>query len=89
MAKEKNPYVSYSLEDIQRIESNFAIQLNDDLFYTEDGRYSFKMDKAEYFFNELKHGLSEIVKSDTEDDDQLEHAWTCLLNLRIFPIRIH
>lgn len=91
MAKKKelieSPYINYSVEEICAAEAgNYVIQIGGD-FFSYNGKIGFSRKRAEMFYDDVWGGLKEMKKtgSETEKTD----AQMCLLNLRIYPLRIH
>lgn len=83
----KGPYGQYSVDEVMQVEAgNYFIQVGSDIF-SYDGKMAFSRDRAEMFFDSIFNDLTAMKENGTEI--QKQDAITCLLLLRIFPMRIH
>jgi hypothetical protein len=84
---EKSPYANFSVEEILRAENGaFLIQLGGE-FFDYKKKYSFTIETAERFVEEIQQGLRDMLKDPAKKDKA--EILTSLLNLRIIPLRFH
>lgn len=85
---EKNPYGQHSVEDVNAAEAGFYyIQLGGDIFQSEEGKMAFDKERVDFYFSEIWNGLEDMKENGTAEEKS--DASQCLLNLKIFPLRIH
>ncbi len=85
---EKSPYRDYTIEDVLAAEAgHYYIQIGTEIFQSESGKMAFKKDRVDELFESILGGLKEMKKSNNKRE--VEDAHACLLNFRIFPLRIH
>jgi len=83
----KNPYVTYTLEEIMQIEAgHYFIQVGTDIF-SDDGKMAFSKDRAEHLYDNILKDLT-IMKKDGTELEQAD-AQGCLLFLQIHKMRIN
>lgn len=86
MSDKKAP--KFTEQDLIEAEAgHYYIQIGDDIFITEDGMMAFNKKRAEHFFDVARAGLEDMKQNGNE---QLRtDAVSCLMFLRIHPLRIH
>lgn len=84
---EKNPYVSYSIEDVAKVEAGYyVIRVGSDLF-SYNGKMAFDKKNADNYYQQVWDGLIDLIKNGGELEK--EDAMHCLMHLQMFPLRIH
>lgn len=86
MAREKNPYVNHSIEDVEAAELNsYIIQIGTELF--NEGPYeAFPKHKADQFHDAILRGFRDIFRHGTEQEKK--DVMNVISNFRIVPLRI-
>jgi hypothetical protein len=85
--KKKNIFGKYTQEQVQQAEAtNFVILLGHDLFSFE-GRYTFVIEDAEHYRDQIIGGLMEILENGSPAE--IAEAEVCLCHLKIMPFRLH
>ena len=81
-------YGGYTAEEVVAIEAmHYYIQIGDEMLESETGKLSFGKGRAEQLFSQVFEGLRHMKKFGTQEEKaDAEH---CLLNFRIWPLRIH
>lgn len=92
MSKDKKKsdimYAGYTAEEVMAIEAaHYYIQIGDEMLESETGKLSFTKDRAEQLFDQVLESLKHMRKFGTPEEK--EDARKCLLNFRIWPLRIH
>lgn len=83
----KSPYGQYSLEEVMMVEAgHYFIQVGGDVF-SYDGKMAFSRDRAEMFYDNILKDLNSMKTNG--DERSKSDAKSCLLHLRICPMRIH
>ena len=83
----KSPYGQYSEEEVMQVEAgHYFIQVGADIF-SHDGKMAFNRDRAESIYDNIFDDLTAMKENGT--DKQKEDAESCLLFLRIHPMRVH
>jgi hypothetical protein len=84
---DKNPFITYSLEEIMQIEAgHYFIQIGTDVF-SEEGKMAFSRDRAEHLYDGILEDLT--LLSENGNEIQQADAKACLLFLQIHSMRIH
>lgn len=84
---EKSPYGKFSIQDVAEAEAgHFVIQVGADLFSYND-KMAFNKERTEKFFEDILNGLNDMKENGSKEER--EDALKCLINLRIYPLRIH
>lgn len=85
---EKSPYRDYSIADVHAAETgNYYIQIGAEIFQSENGKMAFNKKRVEEMFDTLRSGLEDMKRS--KNQQEVEDAYSCLCNLKIYPLRIH
>lgn len=85
--QEDNPYLAFTLDEVENAESNhWYVQVDGEVAFTE-GRYTHSKDTAERIFWSLLDSL--VHMKENGDPEEMEDAHKCLLNLRLHKLRIH
>lgn len=85
--KKKNPYVSISPEQLADAEANyFVIQIGHE-FFVDNGKMSFKKNKAENIYFDLLEGIGDMLTS--KDEVERQEAFSILCHFRLIPVRVH
>lgn len=85
--KKKNPFVTYTTDEILATEENtYIIQVGPDLFST-DTKLSFTKKQADHYFETILLALEDQIKNGTKRDKK--EAKIILKNMRILPLRFH
>lgn len=86
MAKSKNPFVGYTIREVEEAEScSFIIQIGNSVF-SRNGEYVFSKSQAERYYNKLLNSILNTLKDGNET--QKHSAKKCLEKLKIMPLRI-
>jgi hypothetical protein len=82
----KSPFKNFTLEEIQRAESNsFVIQIGND-FYNKNGDFTFTIGQAEKYYEILLENI--LITLDEGTPKQKKAALSCLARLHILPLRL-
>ncbi|MCX9024622.1 MAG: hypothetical protein OIN85_00835 [Candidatus Methanoperedens sp.] len=83
----KNPFVTYSEEEIKSTESTtFVLQAGSDFFET-DGAFLFAEADAHHFYKNILGEVTRQIKEGTRSEKK--NARRLLMNLRVMPFRVH
>jgi len=83
----KGPYGQYTEHEVMLVEAgHYFIQVGSDIF-SFDGKMAFTRQRAEQFYDSIFKDLTTMKERGNPEEQQ--DAKTCLLLLRIFPMRIH
>lgn len=86
--EDRSPFHPFSEEEVQAAENGtYYIQLDNDIFSSENGKMAFNKERAEFLYQQIWDGLIELKKNG--DMSQKDDAVRCLTNLRMYPLRIH
>ena len=81
------PYGQYTEEDVLMVEyGHYYVQVGGDIF-SRDGKMAFTRARAEHFYDGILKDLNDIKETGTRREK--EDAKSCLLWLRIIPMRVH
>ena len=87
MNKEKNPFVSYTIEEIFASEATtYVIQVGADLFGVKGRRIFTKVSAVRYYNKILKELCDQLKNGDAA---QKENAKRVLADLKVLPLRVH
>lgn len=87
MAKDKNPFVGHTIEEIVAHEATtYIIQIGKDLFNVR-GKWLFDKKKAEFYYKKAMKALIFQIRNGEKQDRK--DAARLLANLKILPLRIH
>jgi hypothetical protein len=92
MAKSKKKsdimYAGHTMEEVMAIEAlHYYIQIGHEMLESETGKLSFTKDRADELFDRVFESLKHMKKFGTPEEKA--DAQECLLNFRIWPLRIH
>jgi hypothetical protein len=83
----KSPYGQYTTADVVEVEAgHYFIQVGGDIF-SFDGKMAFTRDRVEKLYDSIHGDLMAMKENGT--NKQKEDAESCLLLLRIHPMRVH
>lgn len=86
-SKTKNPFVTFTQNQVAIIEAScYTIQTGLD-FYTHDSHFIFNEKMANKHYNKILKELRVTIKYGTPKEKY--SALTCIANLRVEPVRIH
>lgn len=83
----KNPFVTYTVEQILKFEKITYVVVAGMDFYDVKGNYFFKKSAAVRHYNTIRREL--MNQAETGTPKQQKNARRVLRNLRIEPMRIH
>ena len=86
MRKKKSPFVSYSIEEVNKMETNyFCLQFGDD--FISDNGYLFTGKEMEKIYDRTMNNLLDVIEEGTEKDRR--HAMELMCGLFVVPFRLH
>lgn len=86
MSKTKSPFVSFTLEEVERAEATcFVVRIGKE-FYNKDGNFVFSLKEAERHYNILLKNIVLTLEEGTSK--QKKAALSCLETLKIEPLRL-
>lgn len=87
MKKKKNPFVTYTKDEILSSEENtYIIQVGKDLFST-DTSYVFSKKMADHYYEQSLAALNDRLKNGNKKDKKV--VKDIFKNFRILPLRFH
>lgn len=85
--KEKNPFIGFTLEELEKIEMTYyTISIGMD-FYSYDGYYTFSKEEVGPVYDEILNDLKSVIKNPKSKKSK-EDAIRYLGTLRVQPFRL-
>lgn len=88
MAREKSPFRSLTVGEVNKAERNsYVVQIGNDLYRDNEGDLIFTASQAEKYYEILLNNILHTIDNGTAK--QKAAAMKCLARLHILPLRLH